>query len=241
MKRLLSGLLLIALLFPPVFALAGDGFPRTSKPGEQGSQVQQLQKKLIETGFLREGADTAVYDERTREAVAVFQAQNGVRPTGKADLDTLLVLFCQPNPEPGLAQVPEWYAGGSELIPFGAVFEIKDVRSGIIFSAYRMRGASHLDAEPLTKEDTANMKKAYAGWRWDRRPILIRYQGRVIAASMNGMPHSWQSNRTSGFPGHFCIHFAFSRGDSSQRLDANHQQAVLEAADVRWEDSPTQP
>jgi hypothetical protein len=100
-------------------------------------------------------------------------------------------------------------------------------------------GQSHLDAEPLTKEDTDKMKQAYPAWSWDRRSILIRYEGQVYAASMNGMPHSYQSNKTSGFPGHFCIHFAFSRGDSSQRLDAEHQQAVLEAAATQWEDPPT--
>lgn len=240
MKRFLSWLLFLFLLFTPMLSHAADAFPLPTKPGEQGSQVKLLQKKLIEKGLMKEGADTAVYDEMTRSAIAVFQAENGIRTTGRADLDTLLVLFRKPEPKPGVTQVPEWYAGGSELIPFGAVFEVKDVRSGIIFSVYRMMGQSHLDAEPLTKEDTAKMKKAYTSWRWDRRPILIRYEGQVYAASMNGMPHSWQSNKKSGFPGHFCIHFAFSRGDSSQRLDPDHQQAVLEAAATQWEDPPTQ-
>lgn len=232
-------LLLVVLLFPPALSLAGNAFPQPTKPGEQGSQVQLLQQRLIGAGFLPEGADTVVYDESTRSAVAVFQAQNGIRATGVADLDTLLVLFRKPKSKQGITQVPEWYGGGSDLIPFGAVFEIKDVRSGAIFSVYRMMGQSHLDAEPLTKEDTDKMKQAYPAWSWDRRPILIRYEEQVYAASMNGMPHSYQSNKTSGFPGHFCIHFAFSRGDSSQRLDAEHQQAVLEAAATQWEDPPT--
>ncbi|MGI6739493.1 MAG: peptidoglycan-binding domain-containing protein [Christensenellales bacterium] len=239
MKRILSGLLLVILLFLPLISLAGDTFPQPTKPGEQGSQVKLLQKKLIEAALLQEGADSAVYDESTRSAVAVFQAENGIRVTGVADMDTLLVLFRKPKPVPGVTQVPEWYGGGSDLIPFGAVFEIKDVRSGTVFSVYRMMGESHLDAEPLTKEDTEKMKKAYPKWSWDRRPILIRYEGEVFAASMNGMPHSYHSNKKSGFPGHFCIHFAFSRGDSSQRLDANHQQAVLEAAATQWYDPPT--
>ncbi|NLJ64325.1 MAG: peptidoglycan-binding protein [Christensenellaceae bacterium] len=240
MKRFLSGLLLIILLFLPPLSLAEGVFPQPTKPGEQGSQVKLLQNKLIEEGFLHEGVDFAVYDESTRSAVAVFQAQNGIRATGIADLDTLLILFRKPKAKLGYTQVPEWYAGGSDLIPFGAIFEVKDVRSGAIFSVYRMMGESHLDAEPLSKEDTEKMKKAYPKWSWDRRPILIRYKGQVYAASMNGKPHSYQSNKKSGFPGHFCIHFAFSRGDSSQRLDAMHQQAVLEAAATQWEDPPTQ-
>ena len=240
MKRFLSGLLLIILLFLPPLSLAEGVFPQPTKPGEQGSQVKLLQNKLIEEGFLHEGADSAVYNEITRSAVAVFQAQNGIRATGIADLDTLLILFRKPKAKLEDTQMPEWYGGGSDLIPFGAIFEVKDVRSGAIFSVYRMMGESHLDAEPLTKEDTEKMKIAYPKWSWDRRPILIRYKGQVYAASMNGKPHSYQSNKKSGFPGHFCIHFAFSRGDSSQRLDAMHQQAVLEAAATQWEDPPTQ-
>ncbi len=239
-KRLLACFIALCLL-PLTSALGKEGFPLPTKPGEMGSQVLLLQKRLHALDLLPEENINAVYDTATSRAVALFQKENGIKDTGHADLDTLLLLFLKPAKTPGETQMPEWYAGGSERIPFGARFEIKDVRSGIIFQVYRMMGQSHLDAEPVTKEDTARMKEAYTSWRWDRRPILIKYQGEVYAASMNGMPHSYQSNRQSGFPGHFCIHFAMSRGDSSQRLDAEHQLAVLEAAATQWEDPPTKP
>ena len=106
MKRFLSGLLLIILLFLPPLSLAEGVFPQPTKPGEQGSQVKLLQNKLIEEGFLHEGVDFAVYDESTRSAVAVFQAQNGIRATGIADLDTLLILFRKPKAKLGYTQVP---------------------------------------------------------------------------------------------------------------------------------------
>ncbi len=232
--------LILLLLTLSTMALAQDSLPAPTRPGQKGKEVLLLQNQLVEQGLLEQGAATAFYDEKTRLAVSLFQAQNALKPTGQADYDTLARLFL-PEPNRGQTQVVEWYAGGSELIPFGAVFEIKDVRSGIVFSVYRMMGESHLDAEPVTREDTAKMKKAYTSWRWDRRPILIRYEGQVFAASMNGMPHSYQSNRNSGMNGHFCIHFPYSRGDSSQRLDADHQQAVLEAAKTQWADPPTKP
>lgn len=241
MSRRFFSLLLALLLLTAALNAAADAFPRPSRPGQKGSQVKLLQEKLIEIGLLPEDAATAVYDQKTRLAVLAFQQEKGLKATGRADADTLLLLFLKPEKTPGQTLVPEWYAGGSDLIPFGASFEIKDVRSGIVFQVYRMMGQSHLDAEPVSREDTAKMKEAYKSWRWDRRPILIRYRGEVYAASMNGMPHSYQSNRQSGFPGHFCIHFAYSRGDSSQRLDAEHQLPVLEAAATSWEDPPTQP
>ena len=216
---------------------AYKSIPLPSSQGACGSHVKQLQQALTGLGYLPERADS-VFSETTALAVAAFQKDSGLGVSGKADEETLRVLFTKPKSVAGATQMPPWYGGGSSLIPWGAIFKVKDVRTGIVFTCYRMMGTSHLDAEPLTSWDTMAMKEAYGGdWSWDRRPLLLRYQGEVYAASMNGMPHGYYSNRDNTMKGHFCIHFFGSRGDTSQLVDSAHLQAAFEASLAQW-DSP---
>lgn len=118
------------------------------------------------------------------------------------------------------------------------VAKVIDVKTGKSFRVRRYYGTNHADTEPLTKEDTAVMQEIYGGWSWQRRPIILEVDGRRIAASMNGMPHGNGSIEDNNFPGHFCIHFLGSRTHQSNKIDAAHQTAVLEAAgyqvDTLW-------
>ena len=62
------------------------------------------------------------------------------------------------------------------------------------------------------------MKSIYGGsWSWDRRAILVKYDGHVYAASMNGMPHEDDTISDNDFDGHFCIHFTGSKTHGQQR------------------------
>lgn len=64
----------------------------------------------------------------------------------------------------------DWFKNGSSTIPKGAKFEIMDCKTGKKFTVKRWSGANHIDAEPLTAEDSATMKSIYGGsWSWDRR------------------------------------------------------------------------
>ena len=213
------------------------GFPRESNSGARGSHVLQLQQALAGLGYLPSGAADGVFSDATLLAVLAFQHDRGLPETGRADRDTLWLLFVKPRHVPGDTQLLYWYDGGSFVIPAGAVFEVQDVRTGIVFTCRRLGGVSHLDAEPLTPFDTLAMKQAYGGeWSWDRRPVLLRYQNEVYAASMNGMPHSWETIPGNRMDGHFCIHFFGSRIDTSQRVDADHLQCAFEASFARWND-----
>ena len=83
----------------------------------------------------------------------------------------------------------DWFNGGKYVIPNGAVFQIKDVSTGLIFSARRQSGGNHMDAEPLTAEDTAILKKINGGtFSWRRRAVLVKYNGHVYAASIYSNP-----------------------------------------------------
>jgi len=61
-------------------------------PGDSGSKVTNLQKRLIELGYLW-GSASGKYDADTEEAVRAFQARNGQWVDGKAGPDTQTALF----------------------------------------------------------------------------------------------------------------------------------------------------
>ena len=235
MKRLisLSLLTLLIALYQTVWTEAA--IPLSSAQGDKGIHVWQTQQRLRALGFLKAEAD-GVFGVETSLSLYAYQAEKGIRSTGEADEETIRLLFLPPEPKKGDTLRPSWYGGGSELIPIGARFQIKDVRTNTVFSCVRVMGVSHLDAEPLTAEDTALMLNIYGGqWSWDRRPILLNYQGNVYAASMNGKPHGWEVIPGNDMSGHFCVHFFGARGDGSQRVDPEHLACAVEAGLYGWE------
>ena len=70
----------ILLLQPQVYAL--------SKRGSTGSEVRQIQQRLIQWGYLSGTAD-GIYGAKTEAAVKRFQRNNGLTPDGIAGSATL--------------------------------------------------------------------------------------------------------------------------------------------------------
>lgn len=126
----------------------------------------------------------------------------------------------------------------NKLFAEGMIVNVYDVESGQTFKVKRNFGHNHADADPLTAEDTAIMRGLFGGsWSWDRRAIIVDINGRLVAASMNGMPHGNKIVSRNGFPGHFCIHFLGSKTHGSSYtksgvpiIDDQHQAMVRKAA-----------
>ncbi|MDR2505215.1 MAG: peptidoglycan-binding protein [Oscillospiraceae bacterium] len=214
--------------------------PDPMKPGDSGKDVKKLQQALTIEGYFRGSCD-GDYGDYTVAAVKDFQASRGLTQDGVAGAGTIKYLFgvsrtnTSSSSSKYKTEKPNWYSGGSSLVPKNATFTIKDVRTGVTFNVRRWSGANHMDCEPLTASDTAKMKKVFGGtWKWARRPILILYRGHVYAASMNGMPHEDNITPGNDFDGHFCVHFAGSKTHGSDKVDADHQAAVNEAARATW-------
>ena len=69
------------------------------------------------------------------------------------------------------------------IFPMYATARLTDIYTGKSFAVQRREGSSHVDAQPLTAEDTAIMKEIYGGrWSWDRRGIIVEVRGYRIAA-----------------------------------------------------------
>jgi peptidoglycan hydrolase-like protein with peptidoglycan-binding domain len=217
--------------------------PKASKPGDTNNSVKKLQEALTITGYYN-GKISGNYGDLTEKAVRSFQKAKGLAVDGIAGNGTIKALFgsSAAGSSSGASagstaktEKPNWFTTGKNLIPKNAVFTIKDVRSGRTFQARRWSGGNHIDAEPYSKSDTDMMKKCYGGsWSWARRPVLIKYNGHVYAASMNGMPHGNPTIKNNGFGGVFCVHFYMSKTHETNRVDPLHQACIKEAAKATW-------
>ncbi len=214
--------------------LRSIGKPSACGVGSTGSNVKKLQRCLQACGYYR-GSIDGVYGSSTKSAVQQLQRAKGLRQTGNATRQTIGAMFGQYIAEEDfVTESLDWFHGGKDVIPKGAVFTVKDCRTGKTFTCKRWSGGNHMDTMPLTKKDTAVMKSLYGTWSWTRRPILVQYNGHVYAASMNGMPHGTTTIRNNGFPGHFCIHFLGSMTHGSKKVDPTHQQCVKTAMRYSW-------
>lgn len=216
----------------------GDA-PATSKPGDRGSKVKKLQQALKLTGYYT-GSIDGKYGSGTEAAVRKFQRKNGMSEDGVAGKVTIKLLFGEKAADAEEEKAPateelDWFKNGSSTIPKNAVFEVMDCKSSKKFTMKRWSGGNHIDAEPKTADDTAVLKEIYGGdWSWKRRSILVKYNGHVYAASMNGMPHEDDTIGNNDFDGHICIHFTGSKTHGSDKVDTEHQNCVKKALKYTW-------
>ncbi|MBQ6937188.1 MAG: LysM peptidoglycan-binding domain-containing protein, partial [Clostridia bacterium] len=139
----------------------------------------------------------------------------------------------------GYGELLDWFSEAQYVIPINTNFTIVDLATGKSFNARRTVGSGHADCEPLTASDTEIMKSIWGGsFNWNKRSVLVKYNGRTIAASAAGMLHagnegapggewtSWRSDdygaginydyvKGNNAHGHFDLHFYKSIGHSS--------------------------
>lgn len=161
------------------------------------------------------------------------------------------------TPGPQYGELLDWWTEAQYVLPINAEFKVTDFYTGKSFMVKRTLGANHIDAETLTMNDTNIMRDVWGGTlSWARRPILIEYNGRKIAASMASMPHAgnenaeggayttWRSNnygaginydyvKGNGINGHFDIHFFNSTRHKDGQVDPEHQKNVKIAAGMK--------
>ncbi len=147
----------------------------------------------------------------------------------------------------------DWWTEAQYVIPTECTFEVVDFYTGKSFYAKRTAGSNHADCETIAVKDTNIMKEIWGGFSWVRRPVIIKYNGRKIAAGMTAMPHagndsaqggvwtSWRSGnygagtnhdyiKGNGIDGHFDIHFYNSTRHVDGKQDPNHQKCIQIAA-----------
>lgn len=208
--------------------------PNTTKPGNSGTHVKALQQALKLKGYYKDLIDSD-YGQKTKTAVTAYQKAVGLQADGVAGNSTIKKLFGQNAPNYTIpTEKLDWFNGGQNTIPKGAVFTVKDIESGKTFKARRWSGINHLDAEPLNKDAAAIVKSLAGNYSWARRAALVKYDGHVYAASINTMPHEDDTLPDNNFEGHFCIHFYKSKTHGTNKVDEVHQNAVAHAMNCQW-------
>ncbi|MBM7866040.1 hypothetical protein GTO89_06195 [Heliobacterium gestii] len=189
--------------------------------GVTGADVQQLQGYLKDMGYFTEEL-TGYFGAVTANAVKRFQADRKLLVDGVAGPQTFKALR---------PQVLDWFNSVTYLLPIGVTAKVTDPLTGLSYTIKRTGGVKHADVEPVTAWDTSVMKRIYGGvWSWNRKPVIVTVKGWRIAASVNGMPHGYDTIATNNMQGQTCIHFLNSRTHEGDSLDGEHQAAVRKAA-----------
>lgn len=195
--RIISFFLMLCILFVPLEAAASQ----ILRKGSRGSQVTELQTKLIKAGYLKSPA-TGYYGDLTEQAVRNFQSRNGLKADGIVGPRTLEGLnklgssssvstrSTSAAPVNQNYLVP-WFTEATNILAIGTIATVYDIGTGKSFRIKRTYGHNHADIEPLTAKDTAVIKSIFGGkWTWDRRPVVVTAGNRNMAASLAGMPHA---------------------------------------------------
>ena len=129
----------------------------------------------------------------------------------------------------------DWVNEGQYLIKRGETFTIVDVDTGKQLHVTMLGGYNHSDVEPVTYGDTDVMKQLFPTWTWSPRAVVIYINGMNIAASLSGMPHSFDTI-DNGVNGHFDLYLENSSphsGDTSAVYVQEHVNMVLKAAGIQ--------
>ena len=228
---------------------------QTLKSGDSGAQVKALQARLKELGYYTTSLDSD-YGYRTTAAVSAFQRANKLTVTGTANPTTLRKMVSSSaisasaannNTNNGTTtgtttgtkyttEKLDWFKDGERIFSGRPTIEIKDVKTGLVFKGKVLYGSNHLDVEPLTKADTATLLKINGGveFKWYRRPMLVKHNGHVYAASIYSVPHGEQTILNNNFDGQFCLHFYGSKTHGTDEVKQDHQEAIAQAMKATW-------
>lgn len=204
----------------------------TLKKGMENDDVKAMQLRLIELKYLSADA-TGFFGTATASAVRSFQASNGLTVDGVAGPKTLSKLYSDEakayDPSKSGAILEDWNTGFiNSAWARGTKAKITDVVTGTSYWVQRKGGTKHVDAEPLTANDTKIMDEVFghkSTWT-NIRAIVVWIDGKPYAAAQNFMPHGEASISDNNFDGHFCIHFLHSRTHGGDAENPNMQEKV---------------
>jgi peptidoglycan hydrolase-like protein with peptidoglycan-binding domain len=234
--------------------------------GDKLPDVKVLQKALANEVEFDSDQYTHIFGDVTEASVKKFQEKYGLEADGvcgKGTIEKLVALGYVSNNtivsrgkkvNGRYGEYLHWNTVQKMVKNKSTVFVVEDLYTGKTFRVMAAYGHNHIDAEPMSKNDSLTIKKLWGGqYSWARRPVLVYLNNRVIAASMNGMPHAGReelpdgatvSSRSgkygrgynydyikgNGVSGHVCIHFRGSTLHKNNKSDPEHQRDVKVAA-----------
>lgn len=133
-----------------------------------------------------------------------------------------------------IGSLVDWYREGQHLINRNDILTITDVETGNSFKVKMIGGYNHIDIETISSMDTQIMYDTFNNnWKWSPRAVVIYKDGMNIAASLSGMPHSFDLISGNDMNGHCDLYLYNSNPHGSSVSEAyveQHKQMVLKAS-----------
>lgn len=218
--------------------------------GSKSDEVLKLQKMLTSLGYYS-GNQTGRFGDKTEEAVVAFQKALGLTADGIAGKNTLAAINAKYNGSSGSSssgssgsssgssgvssndvRYENFYSWRTKYAN-GQYCTVYDPATGYSWTLRVMTKDAHMDAEPLTAEDTAIMNKAFGGkTTWTPKPVWVTFSdGKTYIGSTHNVPHSPSHLKDNNFDGHLCVHFPISMEKAKEigPYATSHQETINEA------------
>ena len=206
--------------------------------GSKGDEVKKLQKILAALGYFN-GNQTGNFGTVTKDAVIAFQKSKGLSADGIAGSKTLAAINAEYSSR--TSSSGSTVASASKVIynsfynwrnsyGNGEFCTVYDFSTGYSWKLRIMTKDAHMDAEPVTAEDTAIMQKAFGGkTTWTPKVVWVTFaDGKTSIGSTHDTPHGTQHITTNNFKGHLCVHFPIpmARAEAIGDYAVSHQKAI---------------
>lgn len=225
----------------------------TYREGDTGTMVTWIQEALKKLDYY-EGDISGHYGNKTKEAVRVFQKENGLGADGVAGPKTIAKIMEEYNKTTGgsagnakynsvIYNIP-WFGNESVIIDNkSATMTLTDIYTGKSFNIKIQSVGNHADVEPATAADTkvlcslynvssANMLETLNKYQ-RRAVVLTNKSGKQFIGSIYAIPHGQNKVTGNDFDGQFCVHFLNSKTHGTNRVDTDdggHQDKIAAGA-----------
>ena len=218
------------------------GSSSSLRVGDRGDQVRSLQEALIQLKYLSGSAD-GKYGNQTKKAVISFQKKNGLTADGIAGVKTLAAVASALSgkntaaapaassasssgisaPSSSEIRLLHWFNDVKPSLKSKQTILIYDPSTGLSWNLRVHSRGRHLDAEPLTLQDTQTMLSAFGGKNtWNQKGVYVRLPGGTwTIGATHDMPHLTGTIKDNGFDGHLCVHFLRNM-DECEKNDPNY-------------------
>lgn len=214
----------------------------TLKNGSKGEEVKKLQNALATLNFY-DSYITGNYDEPTLKSVKAFQKKYNIDADGVAGAATQRAIqqllagqtpsipqqapvssqisFNAPNV--GNVKLLHWFNDIRTTLKTGNTVKVYEPKTGAGWQLKVLAGGRHLDAEPITANDTAQLFKAFGGKEtWTPKVVYVQLpNGAWTLATTHDVAHDGQTIRDNNFNGHLCVHFLRDM-DETVKNDPNY-------------------
>lgn len=224
----------------------------TLKLGMESTEVKSLQQRLIDLGYMK-GSATGYYGDVTFAAVKAFQKAHGLSVDGVAGKATQQALYGNATPSNGgstggntslgegkmagpatsKVKLLHWFNEVKPNISNGDILLVFDPATNYCWNLRAYSRGRHLDAEPLTADDTKYMNAAFGGvTTWTPKVVYVQLtNGTWVFATMHNTPHLSGGISNNNFDGHLCVHFLRDMSEVSKNdpnYGVTHQKAIRE-------------